>query len=354
VANKKIGVYENSDVDLLDTIGSTVALSIENTEVSEELQKAYREIKSLNRAKDKVINHLSHELRTPAAVLTASMSVLAKQLQRLPDRKWQSTLERVDRNLTRIVDIQTEVNDIVFSENYEIRTLLSVMIDQCTDILETFVDDENDSGNAITALRERIDKVFGSREINFKTIQLSSHVENRLEILTQQFSHRNVSIQVKLEPGISIRIPTEVLNKVVDGLIRNAVENTPDHGTITITVQQKGGKAILIVKDDGVGIQEDARKRIFEGFFTTRNTMDYSSKRPYDFLAGGKGADLLRMNIFSERYDFKIEMVSDRCKYLLDEKDICPGDVRQCKHCHTEADCIESGGTEFSVYFNSI
>ena len=34
----------------------------------------------------------------------------------------------------------------------------------------------------------------------------------------------------------------------------------------------------------------------------------YSSKRAFDFNAGGKGADLLRMKIFAERYGFKIKM----------------------------------------------
>ena len=35
---------------------------------------------------------------------------------------------------------------------------------------------------------------------------------------------------------------------------------------------------------------------ISEGFFTTQDTMAYSSKKPFDFNAGGKGADLLRIN----------------------------------------------------------
>jgi len=54
-----------------------------------------------------------------------------------------------------------------------------------------------------------------------------------------------------------------------------------------------------VVHDYGVGIIEDAQKRIFEGFLSTQDTMAYSSKRAFDFNAGGKGADLLRMkNLF--------------------------------------------------------
>ena len=92
-------------------------------------------------------------------------------------------------------------------------------------------------------------------------------------------------------------------------------------------VRKKNEGAELVVRDYGVGITEDAQRRIFEGFFTTQDTMAYSSKRPFDFNAGGKGADLLRMKIFSERYNFKMDMVSARCRFLAKDTDVCPGRI---------------------------
>ena len=138
---------------------------------------------------------------------------------------------------------------------------------------------------------------------------------------------------------------------VIDGLVRNAVENTPDEGKMEIIVQKRGIGSELIVRDCGVGITEDHQNRIFEGFFTTRETMDYSTKRPFDFMAGGRGADLLRMKIFSERYNFRIEMKSSRCGFIPKTSDICPGRISECEFCKTEEDCYRSGGTTFSLYF---
>jgi len=160
-----------------------------------------------------------------------------------------------------------------------------------------------------------------------------------------------VRVLTQFESVPSILVPPEVLHKVIDGLIRNAVENTPDEGKIEIAVQKEGHGALLIVRDYGVGIPEEAQKRIFEGFFTTRDTMAYSSKRPFDFNAGGKGADLLRMKIFSERYHFQINMASTRCKHLPNETDVCPGRISQCPMCSKTEDCHQSGGTIFAVYF---
>jgi len=62
--NKKEGGFDQSDVDLLSMLAGTVVLSIENTRFPAELKKAYEEVSCLNRAKDKVIDHLFHELKT--------------------------------------------------------------------------------------------------------------------------------------------------------------------------------------------------------------------------------------------------------------------------------------------------
>jgi signal transduction histidine kinase len=129
------------------------------------------------------------------------------------------------------------------------------------------------------------------------------------------------------------------------------VENTPDGGRIDIDVKKNGTGVELIIRDYGVGISKEPQKRIFEGFFDTREIMAYSSGRPFDFDAGGRGADLLRMKIFSERYNFKLNMDSSRCRYLCDENDRCPGRISECPDCKERQDCYDSGGTTFTVTF---
>jgi light-regulated signal transduction histidine kinase (bacteriophytochrome) len=176
-------------------------------------------------------------------------------------------------------------------------------------------------------------------------------VKERLEALGPSFFHRQVEILSQIGPAPSIFIPPDVLQKVIDGLVKNAIENTPDEGRVEIAVQPKGEGALLLVHDYGVGIPEEAQKRIFEGFFHTQDTMAYSSKRPFDFNAGGKGADLLRMKIFSERYHFQIDMASARCEFLRKETDVCPGRISTCPLCSKTESCHQSGGTVFSLYF---
>jgi len=349
--NKKEGVFDNTDVDLLSMIGGTVALSVENARVSNELKKAYEEVTSLNRAKDNVINHLSHELKTPVAVLASSLNILTRNLVALPEETWKPSIERAQRNLDRIKDIEYEVEDIMRDKQHKTYGLLSLILDQYTDELESLIIEEGGEVPIVQRVKKRIEEIFGPKEIIAEEILLDEYVKERLEYSKPLFSHRQIEIIRNLVPTPPIYMPLDPLQKVIDGLIKNAVENTPDEGKIEITVRKKGKGSELVVHDYGIGIMEEAQRRIFEGFFVTQDTMAYSSKRPYDFNAGGKGADLLRMKIFSERYHFKIDMTSSRCRFIPKDSDVCPGRISICTFCKKKEDCYHSGGTIFSLYF---
>ena len=349
--NKKEGVFDNTDVNLLSMIGATVALSVENARVSSELKKAYEEVTSLNRAKDNVINHLSHELKTPVAVLSSTLNILTRKLTTLTEETWKPSIERAQRNLDRIKDIENEVEDIMRDRKPKTYGLLSTILDQCIDELESLIDEEGGGAQTVERVRKRVEEMFGIKEIIYEEIHLDKYVKERLEYAKPLYSHRQVEIIDDLFPTPPIYMPSDPLQKVINGLIKNAVENTPDEGKIEITVRKEGKGSELEIHDHGVGIIEEAQRRIFEGFFATQDAMVYSSKRPYDFNAGGKGADLLRMKIFSERYHFTIDMMSSRCRFIPKESDVCPGRISSCIFCKKKEDCYHSGETIFSLYF---
>ena len=308
----------------------------------------------MNRAKDRAINHLSHELKTPISVLLASLNILTKKMKSLPKEDWVPTLERARRNLDRILDIQYEVEDIMKEKDFRVYHLLSSLLDQCSDELEALIAEEIGEGSIIQKIKDRIEAIFGPKETEKKIkIQLDEFVENRLETLKPKFSHRQINIKKYLDKSPPVFMPKDVLAKVVDGIIRNAIENTPDDSKISIKVERKGEGTQLEVRDYGVGITKDDQARIFEGFFPTQEAIDYSSKHPFDFNAGGKGADLLRTKIFSEQYNFNIAMESSRCGFIPKESDHCPGKIKDCGFCKKNEDCYNSGGTVFTLFFPS-
>lgn len=349
--NKIDGLFNQKDVELLNTLAGTVALAIENARYAEDIREAYREVTALNKAKDKAINHLSHELNTPVAILSDAVDLIEDELAVVPEEEWRPFIDMIYRNLKRITEIQEEVSDIIKNDTSKKSGLMMSLFEECCDEIALIVAknnaDENIAERVKTILKER----FFRSEDEPALINVGDFVGRHIKQIKQTATHRRVEISYEYSEGREIEIPEQIFSKIVDGLIKNAVENTPDGGRVEIGVFANGSRTLLTVRDYGVGILEDYSTRIFEGFFPTQEITAYSTKQPFDFDAGGKGADLLRMKIFSEKYNFSIKMESARCRYLKGTDYQCPGNITQCDQCSDAGDCLNSGGTIFYVEF---
>ncbi len=288
-----------------------------------------------------------------------------------------NTLNRIERNLNRVVDIQDEVSDIMQDKAYSAQKILLNMLEACQDELETLIEktlielpgspDIQKSDHAAlqkelkksttleieNSIRESINAEFGPRTILSIPVDFSGFVNDLYTRLEPEFEFRNIQIDIYIETQLpQLKLPKEILEKMMSGLIKNAIENTPDGGKLNLSATKQDRGILFKVYDFGVGIEEDAQKRIFEGFFATQETMDYSTKTPFAFNAGGKGADLLRMKIFSDRHGFVMDMESKRCRFLFENNDIvCPGNIENCEPCKHTEDCLNSGHSMFSIFF---
>jgi len=352
--NKKGGPFTESDLALLSTLANLVSLPIENAGINEALERSLQAVRSLNRAKDRVIHHLSHELKTPLSVLSASLNLLAKQLAALSGGgRWEVTLDRARRNLQRLLDMQYQIEDLLQEKDVVPHRMLSVLLDQCADELEALAAEAFGEESVTEQLRRRIDWLFGPRDARSETINLARFTDEYVKILRPQFTHRRVRLEILLEDAPPVFVPADVLSKVIEGLVRNAVENTPDGGEVRVTVRRERAGAVLEIQDTGVGITAENQRLIFGNFFTAYEPLQYSTRRPYDFKAGGKGFDLLRMQMFAERYGFKISMKSSRCRFIPSDQDECPGDAGGCGHLSRPDQCSETGGTVVTVRFSA-
>ncbi len=306
VSKRRETLFKRSDGQTVDLSVSSAFLEIDACEP--ELQSVvvvFRDItafKSLERVKRRAVNHLSHELKTPLAIVEASIgSLMGRDLP--PDQSLKR-LKRAQRNLERLSAIQGVVEEIFNPPQFQ-PTLLDV----------------------------------------------AAFVDQVLADIRKAAAHRSVSLTSRVELRETDRLDPFWLKTTLDTLVKNAIENTPDRGAVIVSLEQTQSGILLKVKDSGVGILIQDQEFIFEGFLYTQSTEDYSSKRPYDFNAGGKGLELLRLKVLSESGRFDIWFESQRCEHLPTDRTECPGNASSCPHITGQEQCRDSSGTTFFVLF---
>lgn len=346
VINKNSGNFNEDDQELLTSVGHYITIALENA-------RLYEDLKVLDRAKERVINHLSHELKTPLSVLSAALQRIERQVEEARVSGIHKTLVRGKRQVERLMDLEKKIADILDRGKADEPMKMLHVIQDAADLIDVFKNSAPPEKEEIVALMaEQLEALFAPPEFQPETIRLKSFLENILAQAKSAMDPRNLDILLKTETNPEISMDQKVLHKVVSGLLKNAIENTPDQGMIELILKSRKEEIELLIRDRGVGITDANRDQIFGGFFHTQNTDMYSSKRPYEFNAGGAGADLLRIKTFSERFDFQIQFRTERCRYIPEDEDPCPGNISRCAFVNEPKDCFESGGSTFIVRFS--
>jgi len=352
VINKKQGEFTSRDLRILEVLAAQTGAAIENAKIHGKLEEAYEDLKLLDKAKERVINHLSHELQTPLALISGVFSRVSRKLGEAHLSGLEKTINRGQRNVDRLLDLQAKIDDILNQKSVEEKERIITLIEDAASFVEELKEDEHIQNTEIlNHISKRIESLFRIEEIHMETILLNDFLDDICNEAITSMKGRDVRIIRDFEKGIFITMDKTILKKVFLGLLKNAIENTPDEGKIEITIQSEDNKIRIDIHDYGVGITSENQKMIFGGFFHTQNTALYSSKRPYEFNAGGSGSDLLRTKSFSERYGFSVGFDSTRCKFIPKDTDICPGKISSCPFIKEKSECFSSGGSTFSLKF---
>jgi len=340
--------FRRKDGRRLDLAVTTSFLRLESGKWKNEgivvVFKDITEFKALDRARHRVLDHLSHELRTPLSIVLAS-------LKKLETPENQRPVERIKRNLKRLQDIQGDVEDIVRQKDFEGDYSPRPRIEQTLDLLELLVEDQPVHAQTLQPLKEMLKKLFPHRTTNVQTLSMGSSIERMIAIINELSSHRNVRLLTDIKEDQYVLIDKDAFEKILMSLVKNAVENTPDGGMVLVSLGASSNTVEVVVKDRGVGITQESQSQIFGGFYHAKETDLYSTKKPFDFDAGGKGLELLRLKIFAEVYRFSTECESARCGHIPGESDSCPGVISKCPYVQGEEQCAQSGGTAFKLMF---
>ncbi|MFN2145225.1 MAG: ATP-binding protein [Anaerolineales bacterium] len=216
--NKRRGVFNDADIDILSVIASQAAVAINNARMVASLQAAYEDLSKIDKMKSDFIAIASHELRTPLFHILGYAELLEQDAEG-EDAESLKQVVKAARLLQTLVDDMTNMN-----------------------LLETR---SQQLAKEKIAIQKVIEEAYQETINTFKDKQIETH-----------FKLPRVELMVEADP--------DKLRQACVNVFNNAARFTPEQGMVEICAEQHLDQVRVTVKDNGVGIPADKLDSIFD------------------------------------------------------------------------------------------
>jgi signal transduction histidine kinase len=193
----------------------------------------------------------AHEMRTPLAVVTAQAHVLAKATT---DEQRSDAEHQLEAGMSRA----------------------SHLIDQL--LVLAGVDMDHPSART--------------------TVDLAQLARQEIAHFVPAATARDIDISLDTPDRLAVMLEPQLFRSVLQNLVDNAIRYGREGGRVTIQLVRRDGAVVLSVTDDGPGIAESDRSRIFDRF--------YRGEKPPD--AQGTGLGLAIVKQAAARMDGKLQL----------------------------------------------
>lgn len=179
--------------------------------------------------------------------------------------------------------------EFVSSVSHEFRTPLAVIYSAGENLADGVAKEDNqvsrygdlikDEGKKLSSMVEQILEFAGAnsgrRKFNFSQTSISDVVNNALDECRPLIDEKNVSV----ETNISLRLPLISADKValsqaIQNLVVNSIKYSNGQAWLRVSAENGGGKIKVIVEDHGIGIAKSDIRMIFEPFYRSNEVVD--------------------------------------------------------------------------------
>lgn len=197
----------------------------------------------VEQAKSDFVSSISHELRAPLTSIYGFAETLLRRGDLFDDVQRRTFLSYIASESERLTGIVDALLDVAELDSGDLQVELATI----------------DVGNVV---REVVESVRSDSE-------------------SSQRDGHSFRVDLSDEP-LNAEADRDKLRRVLTNLVDNAVKFSPSGGSVSVTGQRRSGVIELRVRDEGVGIPEEERERIFRKFYRGSSSM----------LSGGTGLGL--------------------------------------------------------------
>jgi len=117
----------------------------------------------------------------------------------------------------------------------------------------------------------KFESLAEKREYFFGQEDLNQVVESTLTMLAPEFEAKEIQVRTTLWPKpLMGKINGHLLRVALSHLVRNAIEATPQGGSVTLTTSREGDQARLELQDTGKGMPPEVAEQVFTPFYTSK------------------------------------------------------------------------------------
>jgi len=190
-----------------------------------------------------VVAGVAHEINTPLGIAKTGHSLHFDKLNAL-----QKAFD--DKQLTESFIVQ------YFADAHEISKAVSSNLERAIDLVQHFK----------MAAVDRIDDSIHKHNL----YEMASHIERSLE---PEFQRNHISCSISIDKKIELDTHGSDLSLVLNNLIMNACIHAfegQDDGAIEMIAIEKDGQIEIDVKDNGCGVKEEIKEKVFDPFVTSK------------------------------------------------------------------------------------
>jgi anti-sigma regulatory factor (Ser/Thr protein kinase) len=137
-------------------------------------------------------------------------------------------------------------------------------------------------------------------KMNFSDLDLTQAVQEVAGLMAGAFEKAGIKLALHLDAGTSIRGDYDSIRSVVQNLLENSLKYSKAGTTVTVQLENAPDKAVLRVKDQGIGISNADLKHIFDKFYRAGDEMTRKTK------GSGLGLAIVKQILDSHRAQVKV------------------------------------------------
>ncbi|MEL7498015.1 MAG: HAMP domain-containing sensor histidine kinase [Planctomycetota bacterium] len=109
-------------------------------------------------------------------------------------------------------------------------------------------------------------------DVQKKPVRLNHVIESVIDIVKPLSKYRTRNLLFEADEQVVVVVNEQEMKQVTLNLITNALGSVADSGTVTVSLKREGESAVLVVQDDGCGMDDEVKQHLFEPFFTRRRS----------------------------------------------------------------------------------